>query len=89
MERLSRQLELEHYSCGSRLQDIDLDTQDEELISKGYVQANLLCGDKVEVPYYSCGVYEPICVYCGLAKDLMIGEVAKAIYPTCSHCFFN
>ena len=60
MERLSRRLELEHYSCGFCLQDIDCDTQDQELIRKVYVQANLSCGDKVEVPYYSSGVYEPI-----------------------------
>lgn len=56
-------------------------------LGKVFVRANLSCGDKIEVPYYSCGNYEPICIYCGLPDNLVSGDAATPIYPTCTDCF--
>lgn len=71
----------------SLLQDIDCESQDQQLLGKVFVRANLSCGDKIEVPYYSCGNYEPICIYCGLPDNLVSGDAATPIYPTCTDCF--
>ena len=61
---------------------------DQELIGKVYihVRANLTCADKLEVPYYSYCAHEPICIHCGMEDDLISGEQANVVYPTCSTC---
>ena len=87
MERLKRVIDGVQYSCGSVLSDIDYSFRDQELICKVYVRANRTCADKVEVPFYSCGVHDPICIDCGVEDDLISGEVAKPVYPTCLTCF--
>ena len=87
MERLNRIVDLVQYSCGSIMKDIECSSRDQELIGKVYIRANLTCADRVEIPYYSCGVHDPICIHCGSEDDLISGEQATPVYPTCSTCF--
>ena len=51
-----------------------------------HVRANLCCSSNVEVPYYSCGSFLPVCIYCGSDKDLIENEDALIYYPMCEHC---
>ena len=87
MERLKRVIDGVQYSCGSVLKDIDCSSRDQELTGKVYIRANLTCSDKVEVPFYLCGVHDPICIHCGVEDDLISRKLAKPVYPTCSTCF--
>lgn len=86
-ERLKKIMDSVQYSCGSVLQDIDCSPQYQEVIGKVYVRASLTCADKVEVPAYSCGAHNPVCIHYGTKDDLISGEQAKPVYPTCSICF--
>ena len=71
---------LEHitYSCGASLQNI----LDEEIIGQVFVRADLSCGEKIEIPYYSAK-YKDICINCGCMNDL---ELKDEVYPLCDTC---
>ena len=74
IEGLNSIIDLVQYSCGSIMKDIEHNFRDQELIGKVYVRANLTCADKVEIPYYLCGVHDPICIHCWADDDLISGE---------------
>lgn len=84
---LTRILGLYQYSCGSELKELQPEDPERAprisaLIEKLFVRSNLSCVSAVEVPYYSCGLFPPVCYHCG-AKDTETGE---GQYPTCAEC---
>ena len=78
------------YSCGSLLSELfgqETSPGQTEIVSRVSVQANLACADQVETAYYSSGVFDDVCVHCGDPNDIIRGEEAADILPTCGGCF--
>jgi hypothetical protein len=81
LAEFERAIECCFYTCGSVLQDVNelSDTLRRELYVRGHHQ----CSQTVEVPYYSCKLFENVCVYCG-TSDRLVDETE--ILPTCEGC---
>ena len=69
------------FSCGSPLQEADLDLP-EQLQSVVSVR-ELQCGDPVEALYYSAD-YTDICVHC--SSDIEVNETLPEFFPQCTEC---
>lgn len=84
---LKRILGLYQFSCGSELQELKPEDpvrapRISALLEKVFVKSNLSCTSPVEVPYYSSGVFPPICYHCG-AQDT---DTEEGQYPMCPDC---
>ena len=78
------------YSCGSQLSDLvsdDTPPLHRDLLQRVFVLGNLTCSTRVETAYYSSQVFENVCVHCGTLDEIMRGEEAVDIVPTCESCF--
>ncbi|KAL5012660.1 hypothetical protein ScPMuIL_011211 [Solemya velum] len=85
---LKRVPSLYRYSCGSVLQELRPEDPASAprvcaLLDKVFVRANLTCLSAIEVPYFSSGVFRPICYHCGISDD--VGS-EDGCYPTCETC---
>ena len=84
-KRETQELEtaLEHvdYTCGSSL--LDYASVYGSVLEKVFVRKDFRCFDTVEVPYYSSGAFNVICVHCASGSDI-IPELDS--YPMCVHC---
>ena len=69
------------YSCGADVHDIDVNENDSPILEKGFVKLNLTCKSMIEIPYYSVGTYEIICIHCGSDEDV---REEPHLYPICS-----
>ena len=67
------------YTCGAMFEDLDLPPS----LSSVCIKAHN-CFDPIEKLYYSCGLFEPICYYCGRAVEMNADEVE--CYPRCDAC---
>ena len=81
--RLESVFEDVRYSCGADVHDIDVNGNDSPILEKGFVKVNLTC---IEIPYYSVGTYEIICIHC--RSDEGVREEPH-LYPICSKCIEN
>lgn len=64
------------YTCGSKLKDLHLDEEFNDVEVKDHE-----CFDMIEVLYYSAK-YEPICIYCGEVEPYISDDE----YPQCQNC---
>ena len=89
VESLRDQLTGMMYSCGSLLSELCSPESQEQttVVSRVFVRANLACTDPVETAYYSSGVFDDVCVYCGDPNNIVRGEESADILPTCKICF--
>ena len=63
--------------CGTQQSDLtpeDSSPLHKDLLGRVFVQANLTCSDKVEIPYYSSEVFEDMCIHCGNLDNIVKGE---------------
>ena len=67
------------FSCGSPLQDLDLE---DCIQSEVYVQ-DLQCGEPVEPLYYAAN-FQDICVYC--CEEVTRDSMTQEYYPQCEDC---
>ena len=80
-------LGLYQYPCGSELQELKPEEPGRApkinaLLEKVYVRANVSCEMPIEVPYFSSGVFPPVCYHCGTQDtDSKDGQ-----YPMCAQC---
>ena len=73
------------YVCGSSFKEIPEDSHPNiEVIRKAFVRENLSCSIVIESPYYSCKMYQLICVKCGKSNKLLPPDVT--FYPQCEKC---
>ena len=84
---LTKILGLYQYSCGSELQELMPENPERAprisaLLEKVFVKSNLSCATPVEVPYYSSGVFPPVCFHCGTQNT----ETEDGQYPMCPAC---
>ena len=84
---LTKILGLYQYSCGSELQELMPENPERAprisaLLEKVFVKSNLSCATSVEVPYYSSGVFPPVCFHCGTQNT----ETEDGQYPMCPAC---
>ena len=84
---LTRILGLYQYSCGSELQELKPEDSDKApricaLLEKVFVKANLSCASPMEIPYYSSGVFPPVCYHCGAQNT----DTEDGQYPMCADC---
>ena len=77
-KRLERELDGLIFTCGSSLEDLNLQPP----LNEVYVR-DVNCSDPIEKLYYSAG-YEPICIYC--ATDLQSMDSSSQFYPQCCDC---
>ena len=90
VESLKDQLTGMMYSCGSLLSELlgqEISPEQTNIVSRVFVRANLACTDPVETAYYSSGVFDDVCIHCGDPNDIVRGEEAADILPTCMNCF--
>ena len=78
-KKLNATLDGLSFSCGSPLQDLDMD---HAILSEVYVQ-DLQCSEPVEPLYYAAS-FKDICVYC--CKELPSASTSKEYYPQCEQC---
>lgn len=72
------------YVCGGSLREISGDENSNADISdKVFVRENLCCTSPIELPYYSVGTYQSICIFCGCSETLTNTPEA---YPKCIGC---
>ena len=72
------------YVCGGSLKEISADEDPNVHISdKVFVRENLCCTSLIELPYYSVGIYQNICIHCGKSERLT-NDVD--VYPKCIGC---
>ena len=69
------------FSCGSPLQEADLELP-EQLLSVVFVR-DLQCNDPVEALYYSAD-YTDVCVHC--SNDIETTETPPEYFPQCEDC---
>lgn len=48
-----------------------------------YIRADLTCSDTVEVPYFSAGIFEDVCIHCATREGLVRDN---DLHPTCQAC---
>ena len=63
--RLESVFEDVRYSCGADVHDIDVNENDSPILEKVFVKLNFTCKSMIEIPYYSVGTYEIICLHRG------------------------
>ncbi len=74
------------YSCGSLLSKLignEASPLQKEIIARVFARANITCADKVETPYYSAEMFDSVCIHSGNPDDIVTGEEAADILPTC------
>lgn len=90
VQYLKNQLAGMMYSCGTILSELfgqNISPEQTNIVSRVFVRANLACTDPVETAYYSSGVFDDVCINCGDPNDIVQGEEAADILPTCQSCF--
>lgn len=85
LEQFKRVINDYVYVCGGSFSDVDIDegNNDTKILSTVFIRENLDCQSLVELPYYSAGIFENVCIYCGSSKDVVRNEL---VYPKCQHC---
>ena len=68
------------YTCSSTFSEYNSEKED-NIMHKVFVKANLSCGQNVEFSFYSCEIYNPVCIHCG-CTDHFLNEVEN--YPQCT-----
>ena len=71
------------YSCGGDVHDIDVSENDLPILQNVFVKRNHTCKSLVEIPYYSVGEYEVICIHCGTDEGI---REDPHLYPICLRC---
>ena len=85
--QLDKEIDDMDFSCGSTMKDfIPEDEEDSHVLSKVYCRADLGCSQPLEIPYYSSGSFPHICIHCAECDNLLTGDEASDIYPTCGQC---
>ena len=79
---LKRMLNELVYTCGSTFSEYDSEKED-NIMHKVFVKANLSCGQNVEFSFYSCEIYNPVCIHCGCTDDFL-NKLEN--YPQCTRC---
>ena len=79
---LKRMLNEIVYTCGATFSEYDTEAED-CILYKVFVKANLSCGQKVEVSFYSCEIFKAVCIHCGCV-DNFPKEIEY--YPQCTRC---
>lgn len=79
VRKLNAALDGLRFSCGSLLQDLDLE---DDILSEVYVQ-DLQCIDPVEPLYYAAELQD-ICVHC--CEEIQNTSTPKEYYPQCEDC---
>ena len=80
-ESLRVQLEGQHYTCGAAIPDF-IPPSDEasdggeqpDVLRLVYVRGNLTCSSTIELPYYSSGIFQAICVHCSMTVGLKLNR---------------
>ena len=62
------------FACGSVFQEVmvDKNNPDETILSKVFARENISCQSLIELSYYSCKAFEPVCIQCGKASKLIV-----------------
>ena len=84
MAELEHALESCFYTCGCMIQDFDAFSNFlcQELCEKQLTMISC-CGNAVLFMYYSCKLFENVCIHCGILDGLVTED---NIYPTCEDC---
>ena len=76
------------YMCGSVLSDYHGtgNDKDEKHLKRIFVQENISCSSKIELPYYSVDFNQKICIDCGVkGTGRTLGNSVEH-YPKCDAC---
>ncbi|XP_070556692.1 uncharacterized protein [Ptychodera flava] len=87
LNQLDAAMEEVDFTCGTDIHNFIPEGQPGHIISKVYVRHDLQCTSPVEIPYFSSSVFPALCSHCGSGEDLLSGERAADIYPTCTDCY--
>lgn len=58
-----------------------------DMIRRVFVHACLTCQDPVEFPYFSCNAFPDICIHSAVKENLVKGDRATDLQPTCEWCY--
>ena len=82
---LKRFLSSFEYICGSSFKEIPDDSHPNiDVTKKVFVRENISCATIMESSYYTCKVYQQVCVKCGKSRKLLPPDVTY--YPQCEKC---